>query len=86
MSRGVKRHQHFDERFEELVPDPRTRDAILVGIEVTIAEEPRVGEPLDDMADSCWLVEIPEAAGWGTRRMVLIYTFDDDDVWLTWID
>jgi len=86
VARGVKWHPHFEERFAELVPSAVAREAILTGIRVTIAEDPHVGEPLDSKTDSCWLAEIPEAPGWGTPRMVLMYTFDEDDIWLTWLN
>jgi hypothetical protein len=88
MSRGLIRYTHFDEQFEKLVPDERTRLTILAGLEATILIEPTVGEllnPDDDQPGSCWLVKIPAAPGWGTPEMILMYTFDDDHVWLTWV-
>lgn len=76
----------FEEKLAELVPDEDGRSLIRLGIELTICADPTVGIAMDDPPKNMWYFFIPEAPPWSIPRMTAMYSFDDDNVYLHWVD
>ena len=86
MAGELQPDEAFAERFAELVPDEAARQSILTGLVATVGLDPTVGMPMDDPPGHVWYTFIQEAPAWSVPRMVVVYSFDDDNVYLHWID
>jgi hypothetical protein len=88
LARKLREGDAFAEQFRSLVPDEKVRELILVGLRATICEDPRVGIPLSETPPTAWYFFIAESAGFGIRKMTVVYSFEDggDDNQLDWID
>jgi hypothetical protein len=87
VARQLRQEDTFGERFAELVPLEATREHILAGVQATLCKDPTVGVAVDtDCPDMCWYFFVPESEAWDTPTLTVIYVFDEEAVYLDWVD
>lgn len=82
----MKQESAFIDQLELLVSTEAARRLVIAGALLTICEDPAVGIPLDNPPRIMWYYIVPEAPAFGIARMTVLYTFDDEMVYLDWVD
>jgi hypothetical protein len=76
----------FSEQLDALVPTEEGRGLLLAALQATVCEDPTVGFAFDDPPGYLWYTGIVDGPAFGIPRAIVIYGFDDDNVYLHWID